>query len=78
MERRDVSGRARRLPGQTDAGAGEGEAGAADADERAAAKVWTGIAEGEDVYATRLVAERGYAGGLKWVAGVDPATGTEA
>ena len=74
MERRDVSGRARRLPGQTDAGAGEGEAGAADADERAAAKVWTGIAEGEDVYATRLVAERGYAGGLKWVAGVDPAT----
>ena len=61
MERRDVSGRARRLPGQTDAGAGEGEAGAADADERAAAKVWTGIAEGEDVYATRLVAERGSA-----------------
>ena len=42
MERRDVSGRARRLRGHTDAEAGEGAGGAAAAAERAAAKGWTG------------------------------------
>ena len=48
MERRDVSGRARREPRQPDPGAGGGGGGAGDAHERAGAHVGAGLAEGAD------------------------------
>lgn len=35
--------------------------------ERLAAMAWTRLAEGEDVYATKLVADLGYRGGLTWL-----------